>query len=1107
MTDLIKTNNEQSFSKFEQFNSLGNGEFWRAKIDSHKGDITAGQVLMIAQIDDVDNAPHTVHVRLHPSKVSFHKDEVKFLIDDFLGQFEFVEKADAERIRAREIKEIQDRINNSQTELQEACVNIELMDALVDKEMPKAEAKDASVPIKYEAVGADIIGAIKTQKVTALMSKGLTETGVGQIKAGMENQKAIAERRSEWITSRTTLLTKMASEMTPFFQEKAAVALALTKDMTNHVKSLMNGIQNLNLYVLKDVEIETLREGADANESLQLSVAQRVLYMDEELAVWANVADSWDFRDEQTFKDNIAENADLISQIFPTERSIVSIAASRRNHNYREMGYSSFEAEKMNRENLRQFILVRNGENIHIVRSPDLFHNYSKSLFPTINETKSPFRGYDGNEITYTDLEYTKSLEAHETIAIGYKRLLILLCGLDHNKQLFGKFYNPAFASNFVSISFQEKYFNFIHDLDGTGMLPTYRPATVNEWISDLNSEAGVNSRVIFNWENIFTVDTAPSCFERDSFHRSREDDRSLIKEPLEDTPFLVRPIEKSGNDLFVRVKVGSKYDFGEKTRDFDAKVQVKHELLSHRSVDILCIDRLNPDDAMWYLKDRATRTLNLSSIRIIKHAIKWALLARAETQELRDKLLNAVLDAQIVDTEDKETGIRLIDTAIAKWQCNSPKRDINELLDNNKGFNAICDQIYQLSDKGRDITPSIIEEEKAAGRTPLRVSLLANGKYVSYSTPSDDKRDDRLIPFQWVEQVTYKLVKHGIKQSASKMVLLAEFANNETVLFEDENLSDHVHSNITFKTPNAKDKALSEQFNFDEKYKKLLALKGDEQALDTLIAHYVHVREQYTFARGKGRVLEPVFSLAFAHATHEGDYVKIAFQGKTHEILAWLVQDTVIAKNKLMHAYPSLYSDEEGQRRKIEKIINEMKNISKPLDAFKPVIVNKAQNSGLVKTEVDYHTHIHSHRVHTYSYAKMLEVMQRKGNAVYITDEKMHDLDSYLGIKAPDDFNPVMSVTIDNFFNKKSNEILVFEVTDDILKDRQFTEYRIFHNIEALHDELGESHHTKVEQDNHFKVTSKLKAVDIREFRGRTPIAAYTYEEFLKEPVKNPFK
>ncbi len=1108
MTNLTNPNNESSFRKFEQFNSLGNGEFWRAKVNAHKDKVIAGQVLMIAQIDDVDNAPHTVHVRLHPSKVSQFEQNVKFLIEDFLAQFEFVEKSEAERIRADEIKEIQERINASQAELQEACVNPVLMDTLVDKELPKPEAQDASVPVKYEAVGADIVGAIKTQKVTALMSKGLTETGINQIKSGMEEQKTIAERRSQWITNRTKRLTKMASEMTPFFEEKAAVALALTKDMTDHVDVLMNGIKNLNLYVLKDVEIETLREGVDADESIKLSIAQRVLYMDEELAVWADVSNDWDFRNEQSFKDNIGSNIELINQIFPTERSVVSIAATRQNHNYRDRGYSSFESEQMKRENLRQFILIRNGENIHIVRSPELFHNYSKTLFPTVNETELPFKGFDGHSITYSDLEYTKSLKEHDRIAMGYKRLLILLCGLDHNKSLFGRFYNPELAFNFVSIDFQEKYFNFIHDMDGTGMLPTFRPASVNDWIKNLNKEASVNSRILINWRNVFTVESAPSCFERDSFYRSRDSERSLIKTPVIDKPFLECVIEKSGANLFTRIKVAPTYDFGGSMREFDAKVQLDAELSSPRSVDVLCLDRLNPDDAMWYLHDRASRTLNLSSIRIIKHAIAWARAARAETQELRDKLLNAILDAHIVEPSDKEVGIRLIDTAIAKWQCNSPKRDINELLYKNKEFNALCDQIYQLSDKGRNITPNIIEKEKAEGRKPLRVSLLANGKYVSYSTPTIDKRDDRLVPFQWVEQVTYTMTKRDIKRTTSKMVLLQEFANNETVLFEDESFSDYIHANPVFKTPAAKKKRLDTDFNFNGQYKAILALKGDEEALSKLITQYIHVRKQLTFALGKGKVVEPVFSLAFAHATNHGSHMHVSFHDKTYSLLAWLVKDNEIASKRLICSYAELYSEETERVYFMKDEISKMSSVTNPfVEVFKPVFVNNKQKNGLIEQEHDFHTFIKPHRVHAYSYNKTFEAIQNRGEFTYIADQAMQDLDSYFGIKTPANFDPVMVIKIDNFFNKKPDEILVFKVTDELLCNRDFHDRPICYNMDDFNKRYGETSKTSIEGNKHYKITSKLKAISPYEYRKVMPIGAYIYNEYSKEPTKNIFK
>eukprot|EP00493_Phyllostaurus_siculus_P000442 UN00444 len=89
--------------------------------------------------------------------------------------------------------------------------------------------------------------------------------------------------------------------------------------------------------------------------------------MDEELAVWADLNGDWHYRNENEFFEVIAKNAGLVNQIFPTERAVVSIAATRKKHDYIGKGYSPQDAQRMENENQRQFLLIRDGDNVRIV--------------------------------------------------------------------------------------------------------------------------------------------------------------------------------------------------------------------------------------------------------------------------------------------------------------------------------------------------------------------------------------------------------------------------------------------------------------------------------------------------------------------------------------------------------------------------------------------------------------------------------------------------------------------------------------------------------------------------------------------------------------------
>lgn len=1100
MSDITVNNNKEEFSKFERFVSLSNGEFWLCKEDVADRKVFAGQLLMIAQIDYIDDSAHTIHVRLHPSVVTTWDKESKFLIEDFLSKFDYVEKDKSEEIRKKEIENIQNRMNESQQELQDACVNAKLMDHLIEQEMPKPQSGKAALPVKYEAMNADVVGAIKSQIITSLMEQGLTATGIEQIKSGMEEQKNIAVRRGEWITIRTAKLTQIASELTPYFEEKAAVALALTKDMSNHVDTLMKGIGNLNLYVLKDVDITTIKEGISAPLDVKLSLAQRVLYMDEELAVWADVGDNWDYSNEQDFLDKIAKEDGLVNQIFPTDRSIVSIAATRKKHDYVSQCYHSVEARKKELENQRQFLLIRDGSNLHIVLSPELFHNYSKTLFPTTNEVEAPFRGVDGKSIKYSDLDYTDSVRKHDYIALSYKRLLILICGLDHNKKLFGDFYDGEPSLNFVSMEFQEKYFNFIHDVDGTGMLPSYRPPSIHTWVQGLNEEIGVGTHVLVQWRNAFSVESVPSCFERENRYNSQHG-RSLEFTPDQKGKFISGKLKTASDKFYLEIPVSGSYNYG-KHRKFVAKLDMNYVMSTESLFTVLCLDRLNPEDAEWYLHDRLSRNLNVSGIRMMKKAIEMAKEERAGTKELRDTLLKSIMDSKLVDSED--IGIRLIDKGIAKWKCANHKKDINILLSDNKLFFGLCDQLYQLSGNARDLTEDIKKKEEELGKKLLRVSIEADGSYVAYSDPVDQVKDNRLIDFYWSERTVYGVVRGLLKPKKSKFVLLKKFVNDETVKFEIDNISDYVPKHVPFKTPAAKNKALRMN-DLTEMWSYLHDTRGNETEVLSLIEKFVITRRRLTDASKGNGVVQPTVSLPIGHIVNNEIYSRIGFSADSKNLLAWLVGDNESLRNHLINEYAKTYQRESSQRTSMRALIEELKDLDLHMVLTLTELNKKCDVSLFTDSKDDFYR-LPAHNIYHYSFQEKVTLLRSKGISVYIENDDYSDLDKWLSIEKPDDFMPLV-VYKDEDFGFSNKKIYAFKLNDEFFEKTHRHSRVIVHSLAAFEKQYKQYSYTQTKDDESKYITMEWEEIEPIEKHGQTSFLSYGYKLLSEKPVKSPFE
>jgi len=1103
MTDIINPNDKNNTDKFERFVALNGGEFWQATKSDGSRQVSEGEILMIAQVDHVDDAPHTIHVRLHPSKCIGYGKTVRFLVDEFVNTFEFVDQAIAEASRKADIEAIQARIQADQTEMQQAYTNTKLLDKLVEQDMPKEKGSDeAKLPVKLETFDADIVGAVKTQNLTSLMSKGLTETGVNQIRSGLEEQKDIALRRSTWIEMRTKRLTKMAGEMTPYFEEKAALPLAMSKEMMDHVDDLMKGIGNLNLYVLKDVEIETIRQGASAAEDVKLSVTQRVLFMDEEMAVWADVSDEFDFRDHQRFLDTLATSDELVSQIFPTERCIVSVAATQQRHDYE--GYSGREQERMHNENRRQFLLVRDGQNVHIVLSPDLFHNYSRTTFPTTGETEGVFRGFDGQNITYRDLDYTRKLKEHDRIALGYKRLLILLCGLDHNKSLFGKFYKGEASLKFVSLEFQEKYFNFIHDVDGEGMLPSYRPESAIDWVKKMNEEISFGSRILVQWERVFDTENCPAVFERpNSWNAGYEERRRIQYRPTEGEG-IYGVISKKGDDMVLKVEVSGDRLSDYKTRTFEATLNVSLALMTSRPFDILCVDRLNVKDAEWYLHDRPSRTLNVSGIRILKRAVKLASELREEEKELRAQLDKSMDESGLF--EDKEALERIVDQAIAKWRCAHPRKAISSILEETKSFNMMCDQIYFLAGKGRDVNSEIFVSEQKRGRDVVRLSLQPNGKYAVYSTPTSDEKDDRLEPFTWLAKTTYNIQKKGVKAISTSFVHLGKVNNAETVVYEKENIEDFTGTKLaSFTTPKKKKEYIDDVVESNKSLLEILRIKSenDKDAIVRMIEEYDEYRDDLTFggARPKKYVAEPAIDLAIAATTLNNTPVMIGLRESVIDILVWLVGDDKALQNTLLSHFESAYGDKESAKSNFLSKCERFKEVNL-FDIF-DVTYGEEFSVGMNEDSNSRHApRVSKVDGFNYSLSKQINAFSGKGNNAYVPNVSLEEMDEYYGREKPEDYNPL--IVIQNRSSFSETKIDVIKFSQDAVDSLGRVGFKVVDNFEALKKDHQYSRYTSSKgNDEYYKVTMEWVEVKPRVAFGITADMSFDYVEVSRVPEK----
>ncbi|KZX57697.1 hypothetical protein A3709_18920 [Halioglobus sp. HI00S01] len=1010
----LKASDNERIERIERFHSIGAGEYWRSTTSLDQFGVPEGQVLLITSVRHVDNAPHTVVLRPHPSQYDTYVKvttgggdqrsrsfkEYRLLVDEFVAQFEYLSREEADQVRHGELDAAQGRVTQAQQDLNSvladpAALEEKAREALQDNSEPKAQ-----LPMTREALPETVVNAVQSQQVTALMSPGLTEKGVDQIRNAMDAERDLAVARADWISSKTTEIASLVESMTPYYQEQAAVALARTEDIRDHIDELMKGIGSLDLYVGKDVEVVQITSGADAVEDIPLTLMQSKLYMDEELAVWEEVDETFDCNDRDQFFDALNLHQSLVDQIFATERCVVCVATSRRVQNYTERGYHALAAAALEEANKEVFLLVRNGGNIHVVSSPEVRHRFAKRLFPSTTEGDDVFRGIDGTRITYSDIRYTDALDEYEAIALGYKRLLILLCGLDHRDQLFGRFYPGEPSLDFVSMRFQEDYFSFIHDDDGTGLIAGDRRQPFREWLAGRNKLMQSGSRVVCLWSGLLNQDVAPGLYERESSHR--QDYRSgpmLQYKPVNPSEVVVAKREK--DRLVTSVLVAGTTVGSYEHREFQGKVDLGLAVREGASTSALCLDNVDPDDLRWYIHDRQTREMNVTHIRLFKRALAMLEADIQSEQADREALASALLEGAVADEQSIPT---IVAEAFANYRCAKRGAPIAGISNDGSGWKKLLNLAYQLAttsaDKG-DLAWRTLQEE---GRAPLRLVITASGTWAAYCVPLDDERDDRLHPQGWVSRIELTQSGSGFSLGKIRDAIFGESTLGEKTIIEADDAESHFSPSANILASRAQKSKLLEASNGHAGLIAAIAagsLPADEFV--DILAEWERVRHDVT----DGNVENPRMAVpigAFVANRRDGlDIGHVAIGAHRAEVALYHLAPTDELRKAVresflgIYRYPEKHEEgfDEAVREPMEWTLFKLKGATRgPASVFMTGYEGTATEARALPTAPG----------RQYSLQARIDEVEYS----YIDPLIGGDVDAYFGIAEPDNYDPV---------------------------------------------------------------------------------------------------
>lgn len=771
------TGDDADFERLERHDTLEPGFYWTA-VKPVDRVAAVGDTLLLMDLDEFEERVLSVKLRMHPRN---GRGSHTVMVAQFLDCF--VPCHDGEAVRQREQQAVMQEVTEQQAELLRVQSDPRLMQEAT-KDLVEQYAKQAEQASSDSAGHEDEkkrereqnIGKVHrraarrsaakgnplttpriavSSEVGGLIGAGINQEGVTELTKMATQQAVVARAQSTWLKNKTESITKTLQALAPFVEERSAVALARASGAIKMAERIKRGIESLDLYTGKGVDVFDIRTGKEAPSSEPLTIIQGKRYAEEEFAVWADVDSGFDYRDKNQFFEAVANNDSLLQQLLPTPRCVVSIAMTRSTRQYGDALANLVH----NIQNLLVFLMVRNGDNVHVVYSGSPSHEGAERLFPTENELGAHFDGMDGSRISIRDIEFGDASKNFQSMALVYRRFLILLCGLDHRLQLFGEFYPQDKQLEFMTLDFQARYFRFIADAEGLKLGTDLEPLA--DWMTKRNEQAQSGSR-IFVLKSSALKASSPELKRRTSL----ELDRDQFK-----TPFIA---SREGQELYIGVKAEDRY--GERQR-LTAKTYLSAvDNDAHRydgGAWWLCVDDVDVETIRRYRHSRVNRSMGVAYLRLFRRIEAYLDAELQAERESRDYLLtNAIEHGGMTEALARSA----LGNAVRNWRASRRGEALPTIADK-----AGLNEVLSLMVPAGHLAPALVQllDDYLARNDvqPLLLTRSGKAKLVLYVAPTDaDKLPyPAVLRWRWVRRVVLKAGKTKMLEDSSSLTWLTK--------------------------------------------------------------------------------------------------------------------------------------------------------------------------------------------------------------------------------------------------------------------------------------------------------------------------------------------
>ncbi len=591
-----------------------------------------GLIFLLGDVRIIDGEIHTVVLHEHPR---FGGGTVLVLIEDLLVNF--THAPNGEELRAAELAELMGEITEITEKMSSPPSDADLIKSLPAPAAESAEERgEAQVP-------------------SVLLPSG----DVNAAQRKVETAIAVLEARQSWVEAQTAEMQEKMYLVANFQKEKVSLGLAGISEQRKMAETMLANVQTMRLWLGEEQDFISLVRGQGAGPADKLHFMQRMLYLDEELFTHSRL-DGFNGDDMMDLPHLLQDNPDLVARMLPFNRcvAIAKVRRSARPFNPPTDVSALLALISAYEQDQKIHILIRNGEQVSMVTTDEITSKANR-LFPSKAEIDAIFTerarfGTEARMITPQDVEYSDKRADHDSRALFYKRVLLILWGLAERENIFGDFIGKQ--ENWLEQDVHAKSFTFVHDEEG--VIHDGRPSVMT-YLKENRARIRSGTRVLAQWSKVATEDSAPQIFDTDS-NRSFSFRKVNMMED-----FGLTTVETRGDALVVKCPVSKRsYNDNEKTYHTPVKMAWTEKswgkFNTHTPEGFICIDETSADDLRYYFNSRIHRQNYLEYIHLFDEALRIL--------EAEEKACAAFL-RRTVDAGVKEDTAR---KAIALWRSSS---------------------------------------------------------------------------------------------------------------------------------------------------------------------------------------------------------------------------------------------------------------------------------------------------------------------------------------------------------------------------------------------------------------------------------------------------